>query len=205
MSSIISTTWSVAFGEHVRRPDPESVRVAEDLLRVLGRDLERLEPFVLDREQHLVDGLGRGLVGHVTDVGDVHHQRDPVALQLEGAAEQIPEHVRAEVPEMRGAVHGGTAGVDLDVSRLNRDDLLHGPRERVVEPHRPRIPGAPDPPTERRGEAVPAARVGAVAVDSAPLPDVSDAKTSTGGGGTGTGIWASTPACSLCARKTAAW
>ena len=74
--AIISGMCSVAFGVTSGGRMPTASASSKHGARVLLGDLERRKPFVLDGEQHLVDGLGRRLVGHVPDVGDVHDERD---------------------------------------------------------------------------------------------------------------------------------
>ena len=123
----------------VGRPDPERRRVLEHRVRVFLRDLGRRQSLVLHGELHLVDGLGGGFVGHVSDVGDVHDLRHPQPLELERATDQVVEHEASEVPQMGVAIHRRTAGIHRDVARFDGHDLVHPTREGVEQPHRHRI------------------------------------------------------------------
>src|ERR687897_423098 len=199
---------------HVGQPDPDRSHVVESLLRVLLRDLERLETLVLDREQHLVDRLRRRLVGHVPHVGDVLHLDHVEPLELEGTADQVGEQERTQVAEVDVAIHRGAAGVDLDLPRLHRHDIVDAARQRVVQPHPPilRRDRVPDGPLDQAGSGSSERSGGGAAPRAGPWfrsrsPSVSPITgwSSTGGGGTGTGILAWTPPCSLCARSAAEW
>ena len=72
-------------------------------------------------------GIADGLVVHI---GQVHDLADPVTEKLERAAQQVLEHIGAEVADMRIVVDGGTAGVHADFAgpdRMKRNDApLHG-------------------------------------------------------------------------------
>jgi len=113
----------------IGRPDPERSRIVEHRIGVLLRDLLGREALVLGRELHLVDGFGGRFVGHVANVGDVHHLCDREALELERAADQVVEHEAPEVPEMRVPIDGRAAGIHLHVTRFDRVYLLEGARQ----------------------------------------------------------------------------
>ena len=50
----------------------------------------------------------------VVHVGEVHHAMDVIAARFEVPLEQVFEDVRAEVADVRVAVNGRPAGIDLD-------------------------------------------------------------------------------------------
>ena len=108
----------------VRTFDPHQISVLQERLGVLRCDLWCGETLVRLGELHLVaSGVG-DLVGHVSDVGDVHDPLDPLALVTEGAPDQVAEHERAHVPDVDVPVDGGTARVDLHGPSVDRDDLM---------------------------------------------------------------------------------
>ena len=135
----------------------------------------------------------------MTHIGDVLDEGHPEPLQAQGAPDQIGQHVGAEVPEMRVAVHGRAAGVHLDVTGLDRHDLLDRTRQRVVQAH------AREDTQAQRAVAGPSpSGRGAIGcfselpdgTGSDPCPFGSGGSAARGGGGMGIGIELSTPECS---------
>src|SRR5581483_1906825 len=87
-------------------------------------------------ELHLVATAVGHLVGHVPDVGDVHDPPDRMALEPQGAPNQIDQHERPHVPDVDVAADGRAARVDLDGPAIDGDHLANLTREPVVQAHR---------------------------------------------------------------------
>ena len=123
-----------------RRQDPDTPLVLTERPLVAPRDLLRRLPFGERRGDHLVFPAVDRVLAHVADVGDVLHRGDLVAEAGERAAEPVGEEVRAEVPEVDGAVHRRPAGVHADLARAlraERDDLA---LQRVVDAELHQLP-----------------------------------------------------------------
>lgn len=88
----------------------------------------------------LVGRLGDDLV---VDVGDVADERDLVAAVGEPAAHDVEVQARADVPDMRCGLHGGTTQVDRDTTRLERGEVTNLPGTGVVQAnsHESRVVG----------------------------------------------------------------
>ena len=105
--------------------DPEGRQVLEE-----GTDMGRGKRTDVDaRLERRGDDL-------VLDVGEVHRLRDPVAEESERPPQHILEHERAQVPDVNPVVDGRAAGIEPDVTRLERLEFLQPSPERVVELHR---------------------------------------------------------------------
>ena len=115
--------------------DPHQVRVLQERVRVLLRDLGGREPLVGLGELHLVATGVRDLVRHVPDVGDVHDPPDLEPLEPERPADQVAEHERAHVPDVDVAVDGRAARVDLHGLAVDGRDVVELTREGVVQTH----------------------------------------------------------------------
>jgi len=77
---------------------------------------------------------GRGLREDlVVDVGHVADHRHAQAGAGEPAGEDVEHDDRAHVPDVRRRLHGGSADVDSDLSRLQRDELAQRTRGGVEE------------------------------------------------------------------------
>src|SRR5690606_39075047 len=78
--------------------------------------------------------FGRGDVENlVVDVGDVAAEDDPVAAVHQPAAEDVEADARADVPDVRGSLHGGTTQVQRDTSLTQRDEVTDLTGSGVVE------------------------------------------------------------------------
>ena len=76
---------------------------------------------------------GRGLVQDlVVDVGHVAHERDRIAQTQQPAAHHVERHGRADMADMRRALHGRAAHVDAHMARLDRDERFDRMRGGVV-------------------------------------------------------------------------
>ena len=102
--------------------DPQEVRVLQERSCTSPRSPSRRGPRGFG-ELHLVPAGVRDLVGHVSDVGDVHDPADVEALVPERAAQRVGQHERAHVADVDVPVHGRPAGVDLHGSSIDRDDV----------------------------------------------------------------------------------
>ena len=99
------------------------------------RDLQRRLALGPGLRQHLVLALGVDLrvVGEVADVGDVLRKGDPQAVQLGDPADQVRQQPRPQVADVAVAVDRRPAGVDAQLTRVGRDDLLDLPGTGVRE------------------------------------------------------------------------
>ena len=122
-----------------RRPDVHETDVVEEGLRVGRGDLFGSLLFQPRGDEHLVLAPVECVVGEVTDVGDVHHLLGPVTEVLEAAAEEVWEHERPQVADMRVAIDRRAAGVDPNDLVLEWVELLLAPCERVVQAHRGQV------------------------------------------------------------------
>jgi hypothetical protein len=77
---------------------------------------------------------GRALDRLVVDVGDVHDVGDVEAAKLQESLEQVLEDISPPVADVGIVVDRRPAGVELDLARLDRDELLDLAAEGVVEP-----------------------------------------------------------------------
>ena len=116
-----------------RGPGVDHARVVHERLGVVVGDLLRRLLLEARRDEHLVLPAVEAVVGEVADVSDVHHLVRVVAEVLEGSREHIGEHVRAQVADVREAIHGRAAGVDAHAAGFERTQLLLAPGHRVVE------------------------------------------------------------------------
>ena len=134
--------------------EPEEPRVLEEALRVERRDRVRIRRIDLGargqlprllrlgdpppRDRHLVlaAAIGVGVLGHVPDIGDVHHMPHAEALELERAPQDVGIEERPEVPDVRVVVDRRPARVEGHgaIARDRREGLGRL-RERVVEAH----------------------------------------------------------------------
>ncbi len=78
-------------------------------------------------------GSGRRLDDAVVHVGDVHHLQHAQALRAQEPAQHVLKHERAEVPDVRGGVNRGTAGVNAHFARVNGVERLQVVRQRIVQ------------------------------------------------------------------------
>ena len=88
------------------------------------------------RDRHLVlaAAVGRVVLGHVADVGDVHHVLHAHPVQLERAPQRVGVEERPEVADVRVVVDRRTAGVEGDLAiGVHRTELLERLRQRVVD------------------------------------------------------------------------
>ncbi len=72
----------------------------------------------------------------VVDVGDVPAEGDLVPAGPQPAGEQVEDHARPDVADVRGRLHGGAAQVQRRLSRGQRDEVAHGAGSGVVEAER---------------------------------------------------------------------
>ena len=109
--------------QHVRPGHPERVGIGQEALEVPVREL--VDPDA---------GRGGATDDLVVDVRDVHDPADGVAAPPEVTDEQVGEEERAEVADVRGAVHRRAARVHADavVAQRYQRPLLAG--QRVLEP-----------------------------------------------------------------------
>jgi hypothetical protein len=113
--------------------DVERLHVGEERVGVELCDLPRRLACAARALLHLVFA-GVGVGDQVTDVGDVHHVPDAVAVPFERAFEQILEQERPVVADVLIVVHGGAARVEPDFAvRLQRLERAQRPREVVVK------------------------------------------------------------------------
>jgi hypothetical protein len=69
----------------------------------------------------------------VADVGDIHDMLDAVAKQFERSTQDVCVQERAEVPDVRVVVDGGTAGVEPACLSITLEKKYFGlTREGVV-------------------------------------------------------------------------
>jgi hypothetical protein len=127
-------------GIDLGRHEIEPLAVAMERRLVLGRDLGRREPLVGRRQQHLVLAAVVDLVGHVPDVGDVHHLPDGNPGPDQHPADQVTEQERPQVPDVDGPVDGGPAGVHRNRVGPQRSQRLHRSGQRVVKAQHRRPP-----------------------------------------------------------------
>src|SRR5204862_6474881 len=73
------------------------------------------------------------VAGERADFSRVPHLVRVVAEVLEGSREHVGEDVRAQVADVRKAIHGRAAGVDAHAAGFERTQLLLAPGHRVVE------------------------------------------------------------------------
>src|SRR5690606_11429901 len=71
----------------------------------------------------------------VVDVGDVAHEGDVVAAPGDPAAPQVVDEGRAQVPDVRRRLHGGSADVDAHATWLERFEVEQLLGTGVVEAH----------------------------------------------------------------------
>ncbi len=105
-----------------RRFDAERVVRLGELALV---DVGALPP-LLARGRRLVEDF-------VVDVGDVAHERDLVSQTLEPTAHHIEGDGRADVADVRRALHGGATHVDTDLAGFDRREIRHRVRGGVVQ------------------------------------------------------------------------
>src|SRR5262245_8513250 len=115
--------------------DPDQVGVLQERIGVLPGDLGRGQPLVGLGKLHLVSAGVRDLVGHVSDVCDVHDPVDPLPLQAKRAADQVTEHERPHVADVDVPVYGRPARVDLHRLPVDGGDVVQLTREGVVQAH----------------------------------------------------------------------
>ena len=94
-----------------------------DLFRGLAFSSRALFEFVL---------AGIFIAGEMPDVGDVHHVLDLVVEILHDPAEHVGEDIGAEIADVGVHVHGRAAGVDADLARYERHELVFPPCKGVV-------------------------------------------------------------------------
>ena len=125
--------------QHVRPGHPERVGIGQEALEVPVREL--VDPDA---------GRGGATDDLVVDVRDVHDPADGVAAPPEVTDEQVGEQERAEVADVRGAVHRRAARVHADavVAQRYQGPLLAG--QRVVEPDLAHVRGLDGRERERR-------------------------------------------------------
>jgi len=110
----------------------QSPAVLDPLFRVLGRNIGRLATGPGGGLLHLV--FARiGIVGEVTDVGDVDDVGHAIVGLEQGALENVGEEIRAQVPQVLGRIHRGAAAVDPHVARLDGLEALFAAASCVVE------------------------------------------------------------------------
>jgi hypothetical protein len=112
-------------GLDMRRQQAEGIAIGMELLRPTTCEvLQRLS-----RRLRVADGL-------VIHVGDVPDMEGPRAAGLQRAAKDILQHEGAEVPDVGGAVHGGSTAVEPVGRAVEGAELLELAGQRVVKPHR---------------------------------------------------------------------
>jgi hypothetical protein len=117
-----------------------------DVLGGLGidvrrQDAERRHVLALGGDVALGD-LGGGdarVVGASDDaivhIGVVAHERHPVSLELQIAAEHVEDERAARMADVGGVVDGDAAHVHADLARMKRHQLVLAARHRVVDLH----------------------------------------------------------------------
>ena len=81
--------------------------------------------------------LGRGDPEDlVVDVGDVPAERDLVTAGPQPAGEDVEDHARPDVPDVRRRLHGGAAQVQRRLTGRHRREVAHGARSSVVKAER---------------------------------------------------------------------
>ena len=114
------------------RADAELLDVGEEELRVLSRDLERVELLAPRPGLDLVLPLVR-VVLDVSDVGDVHHLVDLVAQVFQPAPQDVCEQERPQIADVYAAPDGRAAVVHANDARLAGLERLLPPGEGVVD------------------------------------------------------------------------
>ena len=87
----------------------------------------------LNSDLHFIFASVTRVVGHMPDVGDIHHVMDVVASKLQKPPQQITEQERAKIPNMRKIINSWTTAIHLNLTRLNRPKLLRLVGQRVVK------------------------------------------------------------------------
>ena len=79
--------------------------------------------------------IGVGVIGHVTDIGDVHHVPNVMPEQLQRASKHIGVEEGPEVSDVGVVVDRGPAGIEQHPTTGGVDghEFLLGSRQRVVE------------------------------------------------------------------------
>src|SRR5205814_3343649 len=116
--------WIGGFWKRISALDPQRVEIFEECL------LERRGEF---RQRN--SRLPRSANRLVVDVRDVHHASHLEVPQFEMALQEILEKVSAEISDVRVAVNGGSAGVNLHLAsrRIERMKFLQLARVSIEE------------------------------------------------------------------------
>ena len=61
---------------------------------------------------------GVGIAGQVANVGDVHHAENVVARPTQEFFQHVLHDIAAEVADVGEVIHGGAAGIHLDLAGL---------------------------------------------------------------------------------------
>ena len=112
-----------------RALEAEPVEVPEEEIGIPARELG----------QGLA-GLRRALDRLVVDVGQVHDLGDPEALCFQVPAQDVFPEERPQVPDVGDVVDRRAAGVEADMSRLDRHERLDRAAQRVVRLQRHQSP-----------------------------------------------------------------
>ena len=123
--------------ENRRIFDGKQFHVSEEGIGIEARDLPRRTAGAARARFHLVFA-GVCVRRQMTDVGDVHHMPDAIAVPLENALQDVLEEKSAEVADVLVVVHRRPAGVETDLRGLQRREHAQAAGEIVVERERSR-------------------------------------------------------------------
>ena len=123
-------------GDHLRHvPGGPRLDVRGDAAQHGVRPAER--PLVALGHQPPRHALGRGDPEDlVVDVGDVPAERDLVSAGPQPPGEDVEDHARPDVPDVRGRLHGGAAQVQRHLPGRHRGEVAHRARGSVVKAER---------------------------------------------------------------------
>ena len=114
--------------------DVQVPAVGQERLGIEFRDLPRGLALARGPDLHLILALV-ALAGEVSHVGDVHHAARSIAEELQGSHQDVLEHIGAVVADVLVVVDRRPAGVEADLRRVERREVLLRPRQAVVEAH----------------------------------------------------------------------
>ena len=116
----------------LRRKAMKSSPIGPPFRGISGRNLFSGLASSAGRQLHLVFALVR-IRNQVSDVRDIDDVRDFEPLKNQESLEKIRRELRSHVPDMRGTVDGGTAGIDPHATGFERLEDLLATRQGVVE------------------------------------------------------------------------
>jgi hypothetical protein len=112
--------------EHAQRPD-----VGVELL--LGLSRHGADGLVMGHSWVIPGGAGVNLVVDIRDIAHIRHGFRAVHMSQQ-TEEQVEDDDRAGVADVGVVVNGGSADVEAHVPRVDRDEIVLLPGQRVVEP-----------------------------------------------------------------------